>query len=133
MMGTYYLARVLLLVMRARALRREAEAILPGAWRLLNRERDESEVAGRPLARPGALLDLFGFLFGRAAREDIEATITDLGLDAEDMRERGFSERWIIFTIKARELRELAAFLWQWIREIRVPRAGHGQDDRQQH
>ena len=69
-------------------------------------------VRGGRLSRPGALLDLFGFLFGRATRDDIEATITDLGLDAEDMRARGFSERWIFFIIKTREVRELAAFLW---------------------
>jgi len=88
-------------------------------------------VRGGRLSRPGALLDLFGFLFGRAMREDIEATITDLGLDAEDMRARGFSERWTFFIIKAREIRELTAFLWQWLREIRLPRASHGRNDQE--
>lgn len=93
---------------------------------LAGRSWNDSALLPGPRWQPGSMLAPFAFLVGRARREDIEAIMTDLWLDAEEMRSRGFSRRWILFIMKARELRELAALLWQWIREIWVPRPGRG-------
>ncbi|MCK6461124.1 MAG: hypothetical protein L6Q95_14680 [Planctomycetes bacterium] len=83
----------------------------------------------RMMTDPGSLLDAVRFLFDRRTREDIDAAIADLHEDARDMRSQGHSERRVLLAIKVREVVALLAFGRQLLREIRVPRAGHGRNE----
>ncbi len=73
-----------------------------------------TDVVRRRFLLPGSLLDAAQYLFDRATREDIEAMITDLGLDALEMRERRRLPRWwIAFVIKVREVHCLWALVME--------------------